>query len=127
MGKTCKIASCNCDNCTSRFMSSNSICSEANVLSKLHQESPWEISVEVKDFLLMLEYIFRELSSISAVRDCNTFKTKFSDIVLSQVEIPFEHCSKTIENLILFFVTFRSKLEIHCRLLHSKNKFASKN
>ncbi|KAL7047980.1 hypothetical protein ACKWTF_003165 [Chironomus riparius] len=111
MGKTCKIASCN----------------KNKTVTNLFKVPKNSLNNDKWLLFLKSNNISVDRSEISAVSDCNTFKTKFSDIVLSQVEIPFEHCSKTIENLILFFVTFRSKLELHCRLLHSKNKFASKN
>ncbi|KAL7017761.1 hypothetical protein ACKWTF_004977 [Chironomus riparius] len=111
MGKTCKIASCN----------------KNKTITNLFKVPKHSLNKDKWLLFLKSNNISVDGSEISAVSDCNTFKTKFSDIVLSQVEIPFEHCSKTIENLILFFVTFRSKLELHCRLLHSKNKFASRN
>ena len=115
MGKTCKIASCN---------KNKTITNLFKVPKHSLNKDKWLLFLKSNNISVDGSI---DGSEISAVSYCNTFKTKFSDIVLSQVEIPFEHCSKTIENLILFFVTFRSKLELHCRLLHSKNKFASKN
>lgn len=114
-----------CDNCKAKFFTYAYNTADGQVLKLMHTKSCWELSDEVISFFMSLEYIFCRLKAILNTSHAS-FKSIFINIIFTEVSIDFEHCESVIKKLINFFLNFRLKLELQCRLLHKRNKFASK-
>lgn len=115
----------NCDGCKSKFMEYSIEPIEGNLLSHMHDKSPWNISTEVQCFFIAMEYVYREIKNESITSSVK-FKEIFTDTIHQHLDILFEHCSQTISMLIQMFASFRLKLDNHCREMHIRNKYASK-
>ena len=76
----------------------------------MKKESSWELSVEVKCFLMCLEFIYRLLNCLISCSD-PSFNQQFIDTVIAQVEVVFEHCEETIDKLLKAFVKFRVRVD----------------
>ena len=84
-----------------------------------------DLTEELKEFLLKLEFSFLKMKFLRNDIEDKTFKEAFLDLVEARISFNL-HCYSATHQLIINFVNFRVHLELQCRLIHKRNKFASR-